>query len=167
MAFGKLKRKIVFNGVNRKYLGLNDKNCQKKNKLLRWYGFSIGEGTRIVGPMDVDGKLIIGENVFIGKNFSVYGNGTVEIGSNCDIAPSVTFLTGTHEIGDENRRAGNGKTMSTTVGEGTWIGARSLILPGLVIGKACVISAGAVVTKDVPDNVLVAGIPAQIKKRLD
>jgi len=167
MAFGSVKRLIVFTGVNRIYLGLKKTHCEKKNSLLRWWGFTIGQGTRIVGPVDIDGELEAGEDVFIGKHLSIWGNGKVTIGERCDIAPGVTFLTGTHQIGDSTRRAGAGMTLDTVVGSGTWIGANSTILPGISIGKGCVIGAGAVVTKDVPDHVLVAGVPAKIIRKLE
>lgn len=167
MGFGRIKRFFVFKGVNQWYVGLKASHCVKKNNLLHWYGFEIGENTRIVGPVDIDGMLKVENNVFIGKRFSVHGNGNVVIGDNCDIAPEVTFLTGTHDIGDSTRRAGKGACLQTRVGRGTWIGARSTILPGITIGKGCVIAAGSVVTQDVPDNVLVAGVPAKIKRKLD
>lgn len=167
MAFGRLKWLLVFYGVNHRYLGLKQSHCIKKNKLLRWYGFDIGDQTRIVGPVDIDGKLTVGKGSFIGKKFSVYGNGNVEIGDCCDIAPAVTFITGTHEIGNFTRRAGRGMCFQTRVGNGTWIGARSTILPGVTIGNGSVIAAGSVVTQDVPDSVLVVGVPAIIKRKLD
>lgn len=167
MAFGRIKRAIVFWGINRRYIGLKDNHCIKKNRLLKWYGFDIGKDTRIVGPVDIDGKLAVGNNSFIGKKLSIHGNEMVKIGHNCDIAPEVTFLTGTHEIGDKTRRAGKGKCLPISVGNGTWVGARSTILPGVTIGNGCIIAAGSVVTKDVSDNTLVAGVPAKEIKKLE
>ena len=64
----------------------------------------------------------------------MHGNGTVVIGNNCDIAPDVTFLTGGHQIGNAERRAGAGETYQITVGSGVWIGARATILLNTVIG---------------------------------
>ena len=164
--FGRIRRWYTFQGINRWYVGLKDAHCRKKVRLLRAYGFSIGDGTRVVGPVSIDGKVCIGTDVFVGKDFAVCGNGKVTIGDRCDIAPRVCFLTGTHEIGDSHRRAGKGKTLDTVVGSGTWIGAGSLILPGITIGSGCVIAAGSVVTTDVPDNALCAGVPAKVKKQL-
>lgn len=90
----------------------------------------------------------------------------IEVGDDCDIAPAVVFITGTHEIGSTRRRAGVGKALPIKVGAGTWIGARALIMPGVTIGEGCIVAAGSVVTGNVPANALVAGIPATVKKEL-
>lgn len=151
--------------VNNVYIGV--KHSETKRKLLNKIGFDIGEGTKIVGPIICTGKLIVGKNCWIGKNFIVNGNGTVKIGDNCDIAPEVTFQTGGHEIGDASRRAGRGCTFAQTVGNGTWIGGRSTILNNINIGNSCVIAACACVTKDVADNSLVGGVPAKLIRSLE
>lgn len=140
---------------------------EAKRKLLNNIGFEIGEGTKVVGPIESVGKLTVGKNCWIGKNLKVNGIGTVTIGDNCDIAPEVTFQTGGHEIGTAERRAGIGCVFHQTVGNGTWIGGRSTILNNTNIGNSCVVAGCACVTKDVPDNVLVGGIPAKIIRSLD
>lgn len=91
----------------------------------------------------------------------------ITIGSNCDIGPNVDLVTGSHCIGTSHRRAGEGTALPITIGDGCWIGAHSLILGGVRIGSGCVVAAGSVVTRDVPDNMLVAGVPARIKRKLD
>lgn len=89
-----------------------------KRNLLRSIGYEIGENTKIVGPIHNTGTLRIGANCWIGCNLTVHGNGIVTIGDNCDIAPDVTFLTGGHQMGDHNRRAGKGESYHITVGSG-------------------------------------------------
>lgn len=137
-----------------------------KRKLLNKIGFEIGEGTKVVGPIFCSGKLIVGKNCWVGKNLFVNGNGSVTIGDNCDIAPEVAFQTGGHLIGDSERRAGEGVTSHITVGNGTWIGARSTMVNSINVGNSCVVAACACVVKDVPDNSLVGGVPAKIIKEL-
>lgn len=151
--------------VNKVYKGPH--HFEKKRKLLNKIGYQLGEGTKVVAPIICTGKLVIGRDCWIGKNFMVNGNGTVTIGDNCDIAPEVTFQTGGHEIGDATRRAGKGCTFSQTVGSGTWIGGRSTILNNSNIGNSCVIAACACVTKDIPDNSLVGGVPAKLIRKLN
>ncbi len=124
-------------------------------------GNTIAKTVRVVGPVYSYCKLSIGDDTFVGSSFRCEGRGSVTIGKNCDIAPQVTILTGTHHIGDSTRRAGEGITTDVEIGDGTWVGACSIILPGIRIGKGCVIGAGSVVTKDVPDNTLAKGIPAR------
>lgn len=73
---------------------------ERKRKLLLKAGYLIGKGTKIVGPLIVTtADLRIGENCWIGLGFEVLGNGKVEIGDNCDIAPNVHLHTGGHFIG--------------------------------------------------------------------
>lgn len=159
-----VKKRLVFFLVNKLYVGT--KHFKLKRKLLNSIDFSIGVNTKIVGPIKCTGKLIIGDNCWIGKNFEVNGNGTVIIGNNCDIAPEVTFQTGGHMIGTHERRAGEGLIFTQKVGNGTWIGGRSTILNNTTIGKSCVIAGCACVVGDIEDNMLVGGVPAKVIRRL-
>ena len=111
--------------------------------------------------------MTVGDNCWIGKNFKLNGNGSVIIGDNCDIRPEVTFQTGSHEIGPVERRAGKGLIFNQSVGSGTWIGGRSTILGNTTIGTGCVVAGCACVMKDVPDNILVGGVPAKEIRELN
>lgn len=164
--FKKIKSTWIMFLVNKIYAGTHPKTFKVKRKLLISLGHKIGNNTKIVGPIFCTGKLVIGSNCWIGRNFSVLGNGTVTIGDNCDIAPDVTFSTGGHKVGSAERRAGDGEIYCQTVGNGCWIGCKSLIINNTNIGKGCVIAAGACVVKNVEDNVLVGGVPARIIKKL-
>jgi len=123
---------------------------------------------------DVHRSALINPNVFIGartglhigqKTFVNYGcffdlAADTNIGEHCDIGYQVMFVTATHGIGTEGRRAGAHDAQPIQVGDGVWIGARATILPGVTIGRGCVIAAGAVVTKDCAPNGLYGGVPA-------
>ena len=160
-----LKRRFAFHRVNKTFAGT--KKWEQKRKVLNSIGHDLGKGTKVVAPIVLQGILHTGSDCYLNRGFSLYGLGEVFIGDNCDIAPDVTFLTGSHIIGDETRRAGDGTTKNITVGNGTWICARSTIVGGVKIGNGVVVAAGAVVTKDVPDNVLVGGVPAKIIRKFD
>lgn len=160
-----IKRNVVFFMVNKIYAGTA--HFKKKRKLLQFIGFEIGETTKIVGPLECYGTLVIGENCWIGKNLKVNGNGSVVIGDCCDIAPEVTFQTGGHEIGSSERRAGDGLIYNQSVGNGVWIGGRSTIIGDVTISDGSVVAGCACVVKDVPPNVLVGGVPAKIIRSLD
>ena len=165
MIKGSIKRRWNLFLVNHIFVGTR---CFKvKRKLLNAIGYEIGERTKIVGPIYNTGKLIVGKDCWIGKNLIVNGNGVVVIGDRCDIAPEVTFLTGGHEIGSSERRAGKGEKYEITVGNGTWIGARATIGKSISIGDGCVVGACACVLNDVKDHSLVGGVPACMIRKLD
>lgn len=155
--------------VNRVFAGTNPKFFGIKRKLLNSVGpkIKIGENSKVVGPICILGSLKVGKDCWIGRCLTVNGNGSVIIGDNCDIAPEVTFLTGGHEIGDADRRAGKGEKYTIEVGRSTWIGARSTIGRNIKIGESSVVAACACVMKDVEENSLVGGVPARLIRKLE
>lgn len=140
-----------------------------KYYLLNFAGIIIGKGTKVVGPIYIGSvaKLKIGENCWVNKNFSVEGNGEVHIGNNCDLAPDVCFLTGSHEIGNFKKRAGKGITWNYKVGDGTWIGAKVTILNGIEIGEGVIIGATSLVNSYCKSNHVYVGTPARQIKNLE
>lgn len=121
-------------------------------------------GGWIYGP----GRLRIGEGSWLspGVIIHTHANAPIIIGSQCDIGHGVEFVPGSHHIGTRKRRAGEGTALPIEIGDGCWIGARSVILGGVRIGAGVVVAAGSIVTCDIPDNTLVAGVPARIKRAL-
>ena len=138
-----------------------------KRFLLNLAGYKIGKNSKVVGPLNITGDLIVGENCWIGRDLYILGNGLVTIGDNCDLAPLVTFSTGGHEIGSSKRRAGEGKILNITVKDGCWIGTRVTIINSVIIGSSSVVGAGALVNKNVKNNVIVGGVPAKIIKKIE
>lgn len=114
-----------------------------------------------------------GFNIHVGENF--YANFDcvfldvceIRIGDNCFIAPGVHIYTATHPLNAEERISGVEYGIPVTIGHNVWIGGRAVINPGVKMGNNVVIASGAVVTKDVPDNVVVGGSPAKIIKQID
>lgn len=140
---------------------------EMKRRLLNEIGYFLGEGTKVVGPVFCPGKLKTGSNCWLGKNFTIHGNGTVEIGDNCDIAPNVTFLTGGHGIAPQESGTDESMNYFISVGEGSWIGAGTTIGRNVSIGKGCMIVASSCVMANVPEHTLAGGVPARIIKKLD
>ena len=153
--------------VNGPLAGTRPWTFEAKRWLLNVMGYKIGAGTRVVGPIECTANLTIGCDCWVGKNLRINGNGRVVIGDRCDIAPEVTFQTGSHTIGTAFRRAGEGVSHTQTVGNGVWIGARATILGNTVISDGSVVAACACVVGDVPANMLVGGVPAKTIRRID
>lgn len=111
--------------------------------------------------------VIIGSGTFINYQVVFDSSSKITIGNNCAIAMGVLFCTSTHKLGDTSRRALEVIGHPITVGDGCWIGANAVILPGVTIGNGCIIAAGSVVTKDCEPNSVYAGVPAKMIKILD
>lgn len=125
-------------------------------------------GTLVRPPFycDYGYNISCGEKVFINYNCTILDVGKVRIGSNVLIGPGVQIYAVTHPIDADERRTGVEWGEDVTIGDDCWIGGCAVICPGVTIGNRCVIAAGAVVTKDLPDDVMAAGVPARIVKRL-
>ncbi|MFL1550955.1 transferase [Pseudomonas sp. ArH3a] len=138
--------------------------------LLRFAGVELQSNVKFCGRGWIygRGRLIIAEGTWLspGAVFHTHQEADIQIGSRCDFGPGVEFVTGSHEIGTGERRAGQGTARTIVVGDGCWVGAKSIILGGVTIGDGAIIAAGAVVTRDVPAHTLVAGVPAVVKRQL-
>ena len=113
------------------------------------------------------GDVIIGEHTRIGIHCTVIG--PVTIGSHVNLAQGITVTALNHNYEDKTQPIDmqGVSTNPIVIGDDVWIGANSVILPGVTIGRHAVVAAGAVVTKDVPDNCVVAGVPARVIKQLE
>lgn len=135
-----------------------------KRLLLSWAGVRTGQDVKIVSSARfyLSGALVVGDGAWIGHDFLlVGGDAPVTIGPNCDIAPRVTFATGTHEKCYEGPRvAGKGYSLPITIGEGCWICTGATILGGTNIGPRSIVAAGAVVKGEFPAGSLIGGVPA-------
>jgi acetyltransferase-like isoleucine patch superfamily enzyme len=112
------------------------------------------------------GDVTIGDHTRIGIHCTVIG--PVCIGNNVNLAQGITVTALNHNFADSNRKIDEQgiSTKPVVIGDDVWIGANAVILPGVTIGRHVVVAAGAVVTKDVPDYSLVAGVPAKEIKKL-
>jgi maltose O-acetyltransferase len=144
-----------------------DTATQLRAMLFRWAGFHIGEGTAIRGRPHINGQRHLYKNLVIGRNCLIEIGCTLDLEDRLTIGDWVTIgneamlLTSSHEIGPKEHRAGDMVRGPVTVGDGSWIGPRSVILPGVTIGAGAIVTAGSLVNKDVPPNTRVAGLPAK------
>ena len=143
-----------------------------KAAMLCWCGAKVGTNVRISSSAKFfgGGELVIGNDVWIGTDNVIHPvcGVCIKIGDCCDLGPGVMILTGSHKIDpDGSHVAGTGVSASVEIGDGCWLGARSLILPGVKLPRKTLVAAGAVVTKSpLEDQVLVAGVPAQAKRKI-
>ena len=108
------------------------------------------------------GRIRIGDRVFVNSGVIIMSVLEVTIGDDVAIA-NEAYIMDTDSHGVEGRPV---KNAPVRIGSGSWIGARAIILPGVTIGRRCLVAAGAVVSRDVPDDTLVAGNPARAIREL-
>ncbi|SNR40990.1 DapH/DapD/GlmU-related protein [Flavobacterium sp. ov086] len=108
--------------------------------------------------------ITIGKNVFINFDCTFLALGGITIEDDVLIGPKVSLITENHPLNPEERKGLTGKPI--LIKKNAWIGANATILPGVTIGENAVVAAGAVVSKDVPDNTIVGGVPAKFIKNV-
>ena len=143
-----------------------------KSSLLRWCGAKVGHNVRIVSSVkfQLSGPLEIGDNTWIGHDVLIVGgNSKISIGSNCDIAPRVLFVSGSHKLNkvNDNKIAGEGYSEEIMIGDGCWVCAGVSVLGGSNIGKNSIIAAGSVCRGSVRDGALYGGVPIKLIRLLD
>lgn len=115
-----------------------------------------------------DSSLSIGSNTYIGEGNNIRAaGGTISIGNDCLISQHVTIVASNHGIEKKiliRKQAWSTTNNFVTINDDVWIGAGSIILPGVIVGKGAIIAAGSVVTKSIPEYAIVAGNPAKVLK---
>ena len=135
--------------------------------LSELFGYQVPQSLRVFPPLYADfGKNIsVGEGVFINACCHFQDHGGVTLGDGCQIGHNVVFATLNHELPAERR--GVTRPAPIVLGKKVWVGSNATILQGVTIGDNAVVAAGAVVTKDVPANTIVGGVPARVIKCID
>jgi len=152
----------IVSSTLRKNINLNNSENvdQVRERLSEIIGSAIHESTGIFAPFHINfGKhTTIGKNVFINHACSFLDLGGITIEDDVLIGPKVNLITENHPTDPSKRKSLICKPI--VIKRNAWIGAAATILPGITIGENAIVAAGAVVTKDVPTNTIVAGIPA-------
>jgi maltose O-acetyltransferase len=105
------------------------------------------------------GGIVIGNHSVVNRDCTLDGRGGVEIGNNVSISPEAMVITAEHDV---NSPTFAGVQKKVTIEDYVWIGIRAVILPGVTLGKGCVVAAGAVVRADVAPFSIVGGVPAKV-----
>lgn len=171
------------------YNDLSSELMRKRNDvvlLTNRYNRSYGEAQRvresilrdILGGMgenvnfEPDFRCEFGSNIFIGNNFFanfdcvILDCNRIVIGDNVLFGPRVGLYAGNHAIHPEDRVAGGCYSKPITIGDNVWVGAGVHIMGGVTIGRNSIIGAGSVVTKDIPENMIAAGLPCRMIREI-
>lgn len=125
--------------------------------------FQVGRNFRIINPHNMD----IGDNVYIAQDAWINAKGGVVLLDSVTIGPRCSLVTTFHknDAGQGfSHKIGAGDQAPIVVGEGTWLAINAVVRHGITIGKRCVVAANTVVTKDIPDDSVVGGVPARLIK---
>ena len=142
---------------------------KKREALLREMFAEIGENCYIEPPLHASwgGKQVhFGHNVYANLHLTLVDDTAIHVGDNVMFGPNVTLTTGTHPIHPALRRKQVQYNLPITIGNNVWIGANSVVLPGVKIGDNSVIGAGSVVTRDIPSGVVAVGIPCRVLREI-
>ena len=135
-------------------------------------GVDVGRGTLILGSLDVNWQIGSLRNLHIGARCMINTpcfidlNDAVHVEDDVNIGHHVVLCTSNHLIGEPIRRAGRLTSAPIRLGKGCWLGTMVTVLPGVTIGSGAVVAAGAMVTADIPPNVLAGGVPAKVIREL-
>jgi len=148
---------------------IDPRDWEKREEAIRDLFGSVGDDPSISPGFSCD----YGKNIHAGKEFLANVNVTildiapVTIGDYVMIGPNTLITTVGHPLSPKARRAHKAQAQPVVIGDDVWIGGNVVILPGVSIGNNVVIAAGAVVTKDIPDNVVVGGVPAKVIRTIE
>ena len=140
-----------------------------KEAAIRELFGSVGKNPNVLPGFRCDNGLNIhvGDEFLANYNVTILDISPVSMGDNVWIAPNTLITTVGHPISPKGRREHLGISKPITIGNDVWIGGNVTILPGVTIGSNVVVAAGAVVTKDVPDNCVVGGVPAKVIREIE
>ena len=126
------------------------------------------EGAWINPPFycDYGFNIEVGKNFFANYNCTMLDVAKITIGENCFMASNVAIYTAGHPIHPDSRNSMYEYGIPVTIGDNVWIGGNTVICPGVTIGSNCVVGAGSVVTKDIPDWSVAAGNPCRVIRKI-
>ena len=129
---------------------------------------AVGEGCWIEPPLYVNWgrRITLGDHVYANTGLTVIDDTFVNIGSHVMLGPRVTISAASHPVDPELRRQAYQYDLPVVLEENVWVGAGATILPGVTIGKNSVIGAGSVVDRDIPPDVVAAGVPCRVLREI-
>lgn len=158
--------KSISVSVARHYFNTCHLTRKRRNRLLAKSGVVFHGESSVTAPFFYEfGRLTIGSNVYINAGCVFLDHAAITLGDNALIGPNVTLSTAGH-LSDPAQRNSGVISAPITLGNNVWLGAGTVVLPGVTIGDNSIIAANSVVKTSVPANVLFAGAPAVFKRSL-
>lgn len=153
----------------KKFNKIKPSNLRKRQKMMKKLFAEVGENCYIESPFyaNFGGKHIhFGDNVYCNFGCTFVDDTHIYVGDNTLFAPNVIIAAGTHPVEPSLREQGYQYNKSVHIGKNCWLGAGTIVLPGITIGDNTVIGAGSVVTKDIPANSVAVGNPCKVIKTI-
>lgn len=141
----------------------------RREAMLREMFAEIGEGCYIEPPFHANfggGHVHFGKSVYANFNLTCVDDTHIYVGDYTMFGPNVTIATAGHPILPELRQQGYQYNMPVHIGKNCWLGAGTVVLPGVTIGDNVVVGAGSIVTKDIPSNVVAVGNPCRVLREV-
>lgn len=144
------------------------RDAEERRRILVELLGSVGEDVVIRAPFHCDYgyQLHIGARTFINFGLIALDVAKIEIGADAQIGPGVQLLTATHPLDPAFRRSGVEGSSPIRLGDNVWLGGGVIVCPGVSVGSNTVVGAGAVVTRDLPADVVAVGSPARVIRSL-
>ncbi len=144
--------------------------CALRQELLASMFASLGEGVYIEPPLHANwgGRHVhFGSYVYANYNLTLVDDGDIHVGDKVMFGPNVVVTSAAHPVLPALREHGLQYNLPVRIERNVWVGSGVQIMPGVTIGENSVIGAGSVVTKDVPANVVAAGVPCRVLREID
>lgn len=154
--------------LTHRYNSTLPEQLEERSAILHELLGSLGKGATIEPPFrcDYGAQIRAGRNLFINFDCIILDCAAVEFGDDVLVGPRVQILTATHPTDPSVRLLGREMAERVRIDDGAWLGAGSIICPGVSVGAGAVIGAGSVVTRDIPEGVLAVGNPCKVVRRV-
>ena len=141
----------------------------KRRDLMIKIFAEVGENCYVEPPLQANWGIHthLGNNVYANFNLTLVDDTHIYIGDDVMLGPNVTLATAGHPIDPEIRKQATQFNIPITIGSNVWVGANTVVLPGVSIGENSVIGAGSIVTKDIPADVVAVGNPCRVLRPIN
>ncbi|MGP1513404.1 MAG: sugar O-acetyltransferase [Gemella haemolysans] len=152
-----------------RYNNVSPLESEKRKAMIKSFFSKTGEKFAVLSPFycDYGFNISIGEYFFSNYNLVILDVAPVTIGDNVMFGPNVSLFTAGHPIHPVSRNSGYEYGLPITIGNNVWLGGNVVVTPGVTIGENSVIGAGSVVVKDIPANVVAAGNPCEVIRKIN